>query len=59
MIMLKKSLGAVGYLALAAFIAWALAVIAVNIMQSLGPDLVLLFLSTIMALWIILKISKR
>lgn len=57
--MLKKSLGAAGRLALAAFVAWALTIVTTNIARSLGPGPVLMLLSVFVMVWVVLKMSKR
>lgn len=57
--MLKRPLGAVGRLALAAFIAWALTIVTTNIARSLGLRPVLILLLTFTIVWVILRRSNR
>ena len=56
--MLKRSLGAVGYLALAVFIAWTFTMVTTNVARVLGPGPVLILLLAFVISWIALKRSR-
>ena len=55
----ERSLRAIGRLALAVFIAWALTTITTTVARALGPGPVWILLLAFVALWGILKRSKR
>jgi len=56
--MLKRVLGDIGYLALAALVAWALAKVTTNVAQAMGLGAALILLLGFVISWIALKRSR-